>query len=217
MGLKSIIESEIDKDTVVGTAVINMYGKCGSIREARSVFEPLRSRDLILWNTMLAVYAQNGQVSDAIDSLEQMLSDHICPDEITFVCLLTACSHAGCLDTGKYLFGYMNIEYRIPWMRDHYGCMVDLLGRAGLLSEAEDLIDNMPEEPTIATWMSLLGACRHQTDLNRAERAANNLFLLDPISFGPRVMLYNMYTLSGIVNTATWLINEEVSSSPSLV
>ena len=101
-----IVESEVQKETVLGTTVINMYG---NVVEAKSTFEPLCSRDVISWNTMLAVYAQNGHASDAMESFKRMLAEHIHPDEITFVCLLTACSHAGCLDIGKYLFAHMNI------------------------------------------------------------------------------------------------------------
>jgi pentatricopeptide repeat protein len=169
-------------------------------------------RSVVTWNALIAGHAQHGNGEETLELFNQMQDAGVIPTDVTFISVLNACSHAGLVNEGCHWFNCMCRKYGIKASVDHYGCMVDLLGRAGLLSEAEGLIDNMPEEPTVATWMSLLGACRHQTDLNRAERAFTNLFHLDPINPGPRVMLFNMYALSGTVDTTTWLTNTDVSS-----
>ena len=159
---------------------------------AKPSFGPLCSHDVISWNTMLAVYAQNGHASDAMESFKRMLAEHIHPDEITFVCLLTACSHAGYLDIGKYLFAHMNIGYRIPWMRDHYGCMVDLLGRAGMMAEAEALIHHMSSETGSVVWPSILSACRHHDDFDRGMRASKHCFERDSHSMASHLTLSSL-------------------------
>jgi pentatricopeptide repeat protein len=189
-----VVESGFDGDAVLSTGAVNMYGKCGSVVEARSTFEPLCPRDVVAWNTMLAVYAQNGLASHAVNSLEQMLiTDRVCPDEITFVCLLTACSHAGCPDTGTYLFAYMSLEHNIPWMRDHYGCMVDLLGRSGRMDEAEALIEQMFSlESGSVAWPSILSACRLHEDFDRGLRASKHCIERDSTGMASLLVLSNL-------------------------
>eukprot|EP00249_Psilotum_nudum_P028207 c36938_g1_i1 orf=2-415(+) len=137
-----------------------MYGKCGSLEDASSVFDNMPCRDLVSWNAIIAVYGQNGYGKDALELFWRMQLEDVKPDSTTFICILSACSHSGLVEEGRSYFASMSRDYDIILIADHYGCMVDILGRAGLLDDAEDLINNMPFQPGAIEWGTLLGACR---------------------------------------------------------
>ncbi|KAJ6752555.1 hypothetical protein OIU85_002920 [Salix viminalis] len=157
--------------TKLTTALIDMYAKCGSIECGYGLFQKMAWRDVLF---------------------DEMLADGIRPNEVIFVAILSACSHAGCVEEGRQYFSQMEHGFGIKPSIEHYGCMVDLLGRAGLLADAEELILSMPEQPNSIIWGSLLSACRTHNDLRRGTWAFENLMELEPTS-GDR------YKLAGLM------------------
>lgn len=204
-----VVIEAYELDEAVGTALVSLYGRCGCLEAASAVFVKMSSRSVVTWNALITCFAQHGQGEETLRLFFQMQKAGVRPTDVTFISVLNACSHAGLVKEGRHCFYLMSQKYGIAPSTDHYGCLVDLLGRAGLLDEAEGLICDMPEPPTIVTWMSLLGACRHQTDVKRGERAAIILFRLDPENIAPRVMLSNMYAVSGMQEETTCLMSEE--------
>lgn len=189
-----ILRSGFSDDTIVSNALVHAYARCGSISSAEDVFEQMAVRDQVSWNSIIKAYAAHGRSRKALASFERM---DIPPDSATFVGLLTACSHGGLLHEGRSLFTRMSQVYGIDPHLDHYACMVDILGRAGELEEAEQLIDRMPIEPDSIVWSALLGACRKHGDDKIGGRAARKLFELVPQKSAGYVMLSNIYSSKG--------------------
>ncbi|KAL5574808.1 hypothetical protein UlMin_016507 [Ulmus minor] len=186
----------------VGNTLLDMYAKSGSIEDAKRVFNRLVRRDVVSWNSMLKGYAQHGLGKETVQQFEEMLKIGIKPNEITFLCVLNACSHAGMLDQGKHYFDLMK-KFEVEPQVSHYVTMVDLLGRAGLLDQAEKFIIEMPIEPAAAVWGALLGACRMHKNMELGAYAAERVFELDPHDSGPHILLYNMYASAGRWTEAT--------------
>jgi pentatricopeptide repeat protein len=174
-----------------------MYAKCGSIDDAFRVFNELPSRDIVSWNAMLGGYAMHGHAKEAIAHVQQMCEDGLEIDNVTFVSLLSACSHAGLVDEGLHYLESMSIVYSIPAKLEHYSCIVDLLGRAGHLDDAEDLIKMMPCEPSGSVWKALLGACRIHGNVEMGECIAKKVLELDPGNSAGYVPLANIYAAAG--------------------
>lgn len=145
-----VIKSEIEADVLVGNALIDMYAKCGSIETACKVFDEMPVRDLVSWNTVIAGQGINGRGEEAIKYFFRMQEDEagLRPDSITFISLLSACSHAGLVEEGWLYFKSMSEDYDITPEVEHYACIVDLLGRAGRIEEAYKFIQEMPLEPS---------------------------------------------------------------------
>lgn len=180
----------------VGNTLLDMYAKSGSIEDAKKVFDRLVKRDVVSWNSMLKGYAQHGLGRKTVQHFEEMMTSGIEPNSITFLSVLTACSHAGLLDEGRHSFELMK-KYKVEPDVSHYVTMVDLLGRAGLLDQAERYIREMPIEPSAAVWGALLGACRMHKNMELGAYAAERVFELDPQDSGPHILLYNMYASAG--------------------
>ena len=185
----------------VGNTLVDMYAKSGSIEDAKKVFDRLVRQDVVSWNSMLTGYAQHGLGKETLQQFEEMLRIGIQPNDITFLCVITACSHAGLLDEGQHYFELMK-KYRVEPEVSHYVTMADLLGRAGLLDRAERFIREMPIKPTAAVWGALLGACRMHKNMELGAYAAERVFELDPHDSGPHILLYNMYASAGRWNDA---------------
>eukprot|EP01018_Ginkgo_biloba_P036695 Gb_15537 [translate_table: standard] len=192
-----IIKSGFESDIAVGTALIDMYAKCGSIEIARQFFDKMSKRNVISWSAMIAGYGMHGLGKDALALFCQMQQTGIMPNHITFVCVLSACSHAGLLDEGWQLFECMFQDHYITPRGEHYACMVDLLGRAGRLDEAQDFIKHMPLEPGVSVWGALLSACRIHSNIELGQRVAEHLFHLEPEKAGSYVLLSNIYAAAG--------------------
>lgn len=193
-----IVSSRHELDVASGTALVNMYGKCDNLESARRMFDNMLWRDIVSWNAMVAIYAQYGHGKEALHLFELMQRAGVIPDNTTFLSVLTACSHAGMIDDGRSFFSSMIQKHRVSPLLDHYVCMIDLLGRGGRLEDAERLINDMPIQPTAATYMALVGACRYQADFQRGELAAKHVFELDPGNIAPYVMLSNIYATAGM-------------------
>lgn len=177
----------------VASALIDMYGKCGSVRHSREVFDTMAIRDEFSWSAMIAGYAQHGQAEDVFENFSQMQRESIAMDDVTFVGVLTACSHAGLVKEGCEYFELMKNKLRIIPTSETCACMVDLLGKAGQIQEAVSFIKEVGIEPTSSIWMALLNACKLVGDLDLAEHASEKIRTLDPHCTSAFVLLSNAY------------------------
>lgn len=187
-----VVGKRMPLSVTLTNAIVDMYAKCGSIDAAAEVFDAMSERNLVSWNSMIAGYAANGRAKQAINVFDRMRNMGFKPNDITFVSLLTACSHGGLVSEGREYFDSMERNYGIKPIREHYACMVDLLGRIGLLEEAYKLITNMPMQPCEAAWGALLNACRMHGNVELARKSACNLLSLDPEDSGIYVLLANI-------------------------
>lgn len=188
-----VFKTPLSRDTTAVTSLISMYSKCGDLKDAWELFVQIPRRDVVTWNAMISSYAQHGAGEKALHLFDKMRNEGMKPDWITFVGVLLACNHAGLVDLGIQYFNSMVRDFGIDTRPEHYACMVDLLGRAGRLSEAVDMIKNMPFKPHPAIFGTLLGACRIYKNLHLAEFAAKNLLELNPTSATGYVQLANVY------------------------
>ncbi|CAM6102793.1 unnamed protein product [Calypogeia fissa] len=187
----------LESDLRVGNALVHMYAESGSIDDARVVFDRMEKRDVVTWNAMIGGLAQHGCGHEAVELFRKMISDHVKPDETSFVAVLSACCHGGLVDDGRRLFSAMMQDHGIEPTVVHYTCMVDLLGRAGQLEEAKLFISDMAVQPNSVTWTALLGACRTYGNVELGELAAKELFKLEPSNASTYVLLSNIYAAAG--------------------
>jgi pentatricopeptide repeat protein len=193
---EKIIRSGLQNDVIVVNALIDMYAKCGSVCKARELFDNMHQQDVVSWTAMIGGYAMHGCSKEALKLFEQMTCSGMSPNHVTLVCVLSACSHTGLVNEGYQYFNCMS-EYHIKPTMDHYSCMVDLLGRAGLLDEAHNFIIKMPIKPDAAVWSSLLGACRIHNNIELGEWVAERLLELDSEDAAPYLLLSNIYAAEG--------------------
>ncbi|KAF7806975.1 pentatricopeptide repeat-containing protein [Senna tora] len=187
-----ISKSEDSRNVFVNTALIDMYAKCGSAESAREVFDRTSDKDIVMWSAMIAGYGLHGQGREAIDLYHEMKKAGVCPNDVTFIGLLTACNHSGLVKEGWELFHCLR-DYRIEPRHEHYACVVDLLGRAGYLDQAFNMILKMPVDPGVSVWGALLSSCKIHRHVTLGEYAAEKLFSLDPYNTGHYVQLSNLY------------------------
>lgn len=176
----------------VVASLVDMYAKCGSIREAYILFSRAEEKNIVLWNVMISGFAKHACSVEVMILFEKMQQTGLLPNEFTYISLLSACSHLGMVKKGKSYFNLMKQHNILPNVR-HYSCMVDILGRAGLIGEAHDLIMKMPMDATASMWGSLLASCRNYGNLEHAEIAAKQLFEIEPDNAGNHVLLSNIY------------------------
>ncbi len=192
---QQIVEHEWDSDIFVMNSLIDMYAKCGSMEDAWRVFSKMPSRDVVTWTVILGGCAMHGHGKEALKLFEWMCKEGVQPDDVTFVCLLSACSHAGLVDEGMHCFALMSTVYGISTKLEHYTCMVDLLGRAGHLQKAENMVMAMPCKPHVTAWMALLSACRIHGNVEMAERVAKRFLEMEPENDAGYVLLSNIYAV----------------------
>jgi len=184
---------------VLGTSLIDMYMKCGCMEAALEVFDMVEGKGTPCWNAIIVGLAMNGLVTRSLDMFSEMETSGIAvPNEITFTGVLSACRHGGLVEEGRQFFKLMRNKYQIIPNIRHYGCMIDLLGRAGYVREAEDLIQSMPMSPDVPAWGALLGACWKHGDSEVGERVGKKLVKLDPHHDGFQTMLSNIYASEGM-------------------
>uniref|UniRef100_J3N976 Pentatricopeptide repeat-containing protein n=1 Tax=Oryza brachyantha TaxID=4533 RepID=J3N976_ORYBR len=184
----------------IGNALIDMFSKCGNLILALDVFNAMPRKNIVTWTSMITASAMHGDGRFALTLFENMISEGIQPNGVTFLGLLSACCHAGLVEEGRLLFKIMVQQYRIEPRHEHYGCMVDLLGRAKLLQQAAELIELMHLRPNVVIWGSLLAACRMYGDLELGAFAAKKILELDPNHSGAHVLLSNIYAECGSWN-----------------
>ncbi|KAF3781542.1 Pentatricopeptide repeat-containing protein [Nymphaea thermarum] len=184
----------VPMDVVIETALVDMYAKCGCIKRSLEVFREMNYKDVLAWTAMISGLAIHGQGEEALDVFKQMLVEGKCkPNQVTFTGVLCACTHSGLVAEGRQYFQTMRSIYSIEPQPQHYACMVDLLGRAGLFGEAELLISNMPVEPDVFVWGALLGGCKMHGNLELGETVAQRLLSLEPLNHAFYVQLSNLY------------------------
>ncbi|XP_015874755.2 pentatricopeptide repeat-containing protein At1g56690, mitochondrial-like [Ziziphus jujuba] len=192
-----LIRSHFDLDVYVVSVLITMYVKCGNLVKAKQVFDRFPLKDVVMWNSIITGYAQHGLGEESLQVFLEMCSFGIKPDNISFIGVLSACSYTGKVKEGLEIFESMKSKYQVEPRTEHYACMVDLLGRAGQVNEAMNLIEKMPVEADAIVWGSLLGACRTHMKLDSAEVAAKKLLQLEPNNSGPYILLSNIYASKG--------------------
>ncbi|XP_010468910.1 PREDICTED: pentatricopeptide repeat-containing protein At3g62890-like [Camelina sativa] len=191
---------QVEIDVVLGTALIDMYAKCGSLERAKRVFSALGSKkDVQAYSAMICCLAMYGLTDECFQLFSEMATGNntINPNSVTFVGILGACVHQGLVNEGESYFTMMTEKFGITPSIQHYGCMVDLYGRAGLIEEAESFIASMPMEPDVLIWGSLLSGSRMLGDIKTCEAALKRIIQLDPMNSGAYVLLSNVYAKTG--------------------
>ncbi|KAK7252866.1 hypothetical protein RIF29_37118 [Crotalaria pallida] len=191
-----ICDNNITMNVTLHNSIIDMYAKCGALQTAMDIFFVMPEKNVVSWNIIIGALALHGFGEEAIEMFEKMQARGLCPDEITFTGLLSACSHSGLVDIGRYYFDMMSSSFGISPDVAHYACMVDLLGRGGLLGEAMTLIQKMPIRPDVVVWGALLGACRTHGNLEIGKPIMKQLLELGRYDSGLYVLLANMYSES---------------------
>ncbi|CBI22269.3 unnamed protein product, partial [Vitis vinifera] len=202
LGLGKRVHASIERtrfkcSTPVSNALIDMYAKCGSLENALSIFHGMVRKDVVSWNAIIQGLAMHGHGEKALQLFSRMKGEGFVPDKVTFVGVLCACTHAGFVDEGLHYFHAMERDYGVPPEVEHYGCMVDLLGRGGRLKEAFRLVHSMPLEPNAIIWGTLLGACRMHSATGLAEEVFDRLVKSELSDSGNLSMLSNIYAAAG--------------------
>ncbi|CAN8299577.1 unnamed protein product [Cochlearia groenlandica] len=179
------------------SALITMYSKCGCLDDAHEVFESMDNPDIVAWTAFISGHAYYGNTSEALRLFERMVSCGMKPNSVTFIAVLTACSHAGLVAEGKHYLDTMRQKYNLTPTIDHYDCMIDIYSRAGLLDEALKFMKNMPFEPDAMSWKCFLSGCWTHKNLELGEIAGEELRLLDPEDTAGYVLPFNLYTRAG--------------------
>ncbi|KAF7012918.1 hypothetical protein CFC21_027062 [Triticum aestivum] len=194
------VRHALESDIAVGSALVDMYAKCGCLAASRAVFDRLPRRNVITWNVLIMAYGMHGLGGDAVALFDQMAAGgEAAPNEVTFIAALAACSHSGLVDRGLELFRGMERDHGVKPTPDLHACVVDVLGRAGRLDEAYNIITSMqPGEHQVSAWSSLLGACRLHRNVSLGEVAAERLFELEPDEASHYVLLCNIYSAAGM-------------------
>ncbi|XXG46921.1 hypothetical protein AAC387_Pa02g1649 [Persea americana] len=192
-----IRKNNIGPSSFISNALLDMYGKCGSLNEAWRLFNLISKRSLTSWNSMINCLALHGQSESAISLFKEMEIAGVAPDDVSFVGLLNACTHGGLVDEGCYFFKSMNQDYHIEPRIEHYGCVIDLLGRVGRFEEAMEVIRGMRIEPDEVVWGSLLNGSRVHGKMELAEFSVRKLLEIHPNNAGYGVMLANIYSECG--------------------
>lgn len=187
----------IELDPKLGTTIIDMYCKCGCLDKAFKVFRGLSCRGLSSWNCMIGGLAMHGLGKEAVKLFDEMMKEEVIPDDITLLNVLSACAHAGLISEGRHYFYYMVREFRIEPKMEHFGCMVDMLGRAGLLDEAKQVIQEMPMDADAGVLGALLGACKIHGNVDLGEQIGRRVIELDPLNSGRYVLLANLFASAG--------------------
>ncbi|KAL6009241.1 hypothetical protein ACLOJK_022469 [Asimina triloba] len=191
------VKTGFESDLPVSSSLVTLYSKCGKIDDSRKIFDQIDKPDLITWTTLISSYAEHGQGEEALNIYEMMRKEGIKPDSVTFIGVLSACSHNGLVEEAYFHLNSMVQDYGIKPEACHYACMVDLLSRAGRLKEAKKFIETMPVEPDALMWGTLLGACKLHGNVEIGISAAKKVLELDPIDSGAYVSLSNICADAG--------------------
>ncbi|PKA62199.1 Pentatricopeptide repeat-containing protein [Apostasia shenzhenica] len=185
-------------DVVVQTALIDMYMKCGNLEEGRRLFEEMNGKSVVSWNVMIVGLGTNGCEAEALDLFYRVEREGAKLDDLTFLGALTACTHGGLISEGIQIFDRMRSDFNIQPKPEHYGCLVDLLGRAGRLEEALEIVETVPMKPNSTLWGSILAACRYHRRVDLAEIAVERLASAGEDDGGVYVLLSNIYAEKGM-------------------
>ncbi|TYJ49534.1 hypothetical protein E1A91_A01G140100v1 [Gossypium mustelinum] len=196
------IKTGFESSLMVSNALITMYAKCGSIEGACQIFDGMHCRDSVSWNAMVSAYSIHGQGKAALRLFKEIKGEGFAVDEFTILAILQACCYTGLWHNGIHIFNEMESSYKINPLIEHYACMVDLLGRAGCLSEAMNLISNSRFRDSPLLWRTLVNVCKLQGDIDFAMLASKNLLDLSPEEAGSYILVSNTYAGSGMLDEA---------------
>ncbi|CAO1943128.1 unnamed protein product [Urochloa humidicola] len=197
------MKSGFNRFTVMGNSCTHMYARSGDVDAATLRFQEMESRDVVSWSAVISSHAQHGCAKDALRIFSEMMDAKVVPNEITFLGVLTACSHGGLVDDGLGYYEIMKKEYGLAPTIKHCTCVVDLLGRAGRLSDAEAFIRDSVFHDDPVVWRSLLASCRIHGEIERGQLVADRIMELEPTSSASYVILYNMYLDAGELSLAS--------------
>ncbi|PQP99238.1 pentatricopeptide repeat-containing protein [Prunus yedoensis var. nudiflora] len=213
-----VIKLDCSLDPFVATSLVDMYAKCGNIEDAYRLFRRMDVRNIALWNAMLLGLAQHGNAEEALNLFRVMKSKNIEPDRVTFIGVLSACSHSGLVSEAYEHFSSMQKDYGVEPEIEHYSCLVDALGRAGCVQEAEKLIASMPFEASASMYGALLGACRIKGDTETGKRVAAQLLAMEPSDSSAYVLLSNIYAAANqwdvVSDARTMMKRQKVKKEP---
>nr|AYM00796.1 pentatricopeptide repeat protein [Salvia miltiorrhiza] len=198
-----VIKPRLDANVVVGSALVDMYAKCGRVHDARRVFDTLPRKNLVSWNAMIGGYAQHGYNREALEIFGAMLRNGVRPNDITYLGVLTSCGQAGAVEEALHHFGAMASEFGITPRADHLACVVGLLARKGQTREACDFVRRFGGAVNKVVWRSLLSGCVINRDLEMARYAAEKILCIDPKDASAHVMLSNAYADSDMWSEAS--------------
>lgn len=188
--------------TLMGNTLIHSYGSCASMVDAQKVFDTLSSRDLVSWNALIAGYSRQGDYEASLRCYQNMQVAGVKPDNVTFLSLLSACSHSGRVETGIEHFESMIRDHGITPDIEHYVCMVDLLGSAGYFARVENLLSTMPIPPNLSLWLCLLGTCRKHGEVELAKQAFDCALRIQPEHAAAYVLMSHIYAHAGLWDDA---------------
>ena len=188
-----IVTHKVRLTVNLGNAFIDMFAKCGDVGAASRLFDDMEERNSVSWNSVIMAHASHGQSEEALHLFQQLKGTSILPDEITYIGVLSACSHSGSVSEGQRHFKEMKVVYGIEPRAEHYACMIDLLGKVGLVEEAFEVARSMPIGADVAGWGALLNACRMHGKVEIGECAAAKLAELDPFDSGIYVLMSQIY------------------------
>lgn len=193
-----LLKIKVKENVVVSSALVDMYFKCSSLSDGHRAFDRSLERNIITWTALISGYGHHGRVLEVLESFHKMMMEGFRPNNVTFLAVLSACSHGGLVEQGWEYFSSMSRDYGIQPTGQHYATMIDLLGRAGRLKEAYELVLDSPcrEHPVI--WGALLGACKTHGDIDKLKVAARKYFELEPENSGKYVVLSNAYAAFGL-------------------
>ncbi|XP_010258195.1 PREDICTED: putative pentatricopeptide repeat-containing protein At1g69350, mitochondrial [Nelumbo nucifera] len=191
-----LIVCGLHKDSYVNTALMDMYSKCGDLQIARKIFNSMLERSVVSWSVMIGGYGMHGNIDSAISLFCQMIGSGIKPNEITFMNILSACSHAGRMEEGKFYFNLMK-DFGIVPSLGHFTCMVDLLSRAGDLDRAYRFIRSMPVPANASIWGALLNGCRVHKRMDMIKSIERNILSIETDNSGYYALLSNVYAEGG--------------------
>ncbi|KAA8530407.1 hypothetical protein F0562_005116 [Nyssa sinensis] len=192
-----IYRVSMEKEVPVVNSLITTYGKCGKLNMARNLFDHTTERCLTSWNTMIAAYGMHGKCGEAFELFDRMKKEKVAADEVTFTSVLSACSHSGLVEEGLHIFKSMKEEYSTVPCEEHYGCMVDLLSRAGRIEEAYDLLKCLPSRQSASALGALLAACRVHRNIEMGEVIGRQLLDLEPENPSTYGLVSNIYAEVG--------------------
>ncbi|KAH6556147.1 hypothetical protein KP509_1Z201600 [Ceratopteris richardii] len=189
-----LLSQRLELDLIIGNSLIDMYARCGSLQEAHKILMKLSNRDIVSWNILISMYAQQGDCRLVQQYFYEMIKEGIKPDERTFMSILAACSHAGHVDEGRDFFISMVEDFGVIQGPEHFNCMIDLLGRVGKLKDAECFLASMPASPSSFTgWTSLLAACDKYSGTGIGRESFHRLSVIDPLCASGYVLMSNIY------------------------
>ncbi|XP_039798842.1 LOW QUALITY PROTEIN: pentatricopeptide repeat-containing protein At3g49170, chloroplastic-like [Panicum virgatum] len=192
------LKAGFGSDRGIGNSLVSMYSRCGYLEDACQAFDEMNGHNVISWTSMISGLAKHGYAERALELFHDMISAGVKPNDVTYIAVLSACSHSGLVKEGKEHFRMMQKDHGLIPRMEHYACMVDLLGRSGLVKEALDFINEMPCKADTLVWKTLLGACKTHNNMDVGEIAAKHIIELEPQDPAPYVLLSNLYADAGL-------------------